>query len=40
MKAGVLLNVAKLLEAALAVGTLVGFLSCVHADVLHQLVVG
>lgn len=40
MQSGVLLDVAELLEAALAVGTLVRFLAGVHAYVLDQLVVG
>ena len=40
MQAGVLLHVAELLEAPVAVGALVGLLSGVDADVLHQLVVG
>ena len=35
-----LLHVAELLEAPVAVGALVGLLSGVDADVLHQLVVG
>ena len=36
----VLLHVGELLEAALAVGTFVRLLAGVHANVLHQLVVG
>lgn len=35
-----LLNVGQLLEAAVAVGALVGFLPGVDPDVLHQLMVG
>jgi hypothetical protein len=35
-----LLHMAKLLEATVAVGTLVGFLPRVNADVLDQLMVG
>lgn len=37
---GVLLHVRQLLEAAVAVGTLVGLLARVDTDVLQQLVVG
>lgn len=40
MEPGVLLDVAELLEAALAVRTLVWFLAGVHAYVLDQLMVG
>jgi hypothetical protein len=37
---GVLLDVTELLEAAVAVGAPVRLLSRVHADVLHQLMIG
>ena len=40
MKSGVLLNVAELLEPPVTVGALVGLLARVHANMLHQLVVG
>lgn len=40
MQPGVLLNMAELLEPAVAVRALVWLLSSVHPDVLHQLVVG
>lgn len=40
MKPRVLLHVAELFEAAIAVGTFVGFFPRVDADVLDQLVVG
>lgn len=40
MQPGVLLNVRQLLELAITVGTFVGLLAGVDADVLHQLVVG
>ena len=40
MQPSVLLHVAELLEAAVAVGALVGLLAGVYPDVLHQLVVG
>lgn len=40
MQSRVLLNVAELLKPSIAIGTFVRFLSSVHPDVLHQLVVG
>jgi hypothetical protein len=40
VEAGVLLDVAELLEASVAVGAAVGFFARVDADVLDQLVVG
>ena len=40
MEASVLLDVAELLEAAIAIGAAVRFFARVHSDVLDQLVVG
>jgi hypothetical protein len=40
VQSGVLLHMAQLLEAPVTVRTFVGFLSCMNADVLDQLVVG
>ena len=40
VEARMLLHVAELLEASVAVGAAVRLLARVHADVLHQLVVG
>jgi hypothetical protein len=40
VKSGMLLHMTKLLEAAVAVRTLVGLLSRVDTDVLDQLMVG
>lgn len=40
VKSSVLLDVAELLESAVAVRAAVRLFTCVHADVLHELVIG